>query len=309
MNICPITYEPCGEKNYSEKGLKMIDRKLTDLKPFPYTKEEQISEALKMAAKMSIQGVQPKLSAKLNIKDSVFEIVDKNGMYILKPQNLLYKQLPQNEDLTMHLAKISKMEVPLHGMIYSKDKSLVYFIRRFDRTPRGKKFGLEDFAQLAGLNRDTKYDFSMERVVNIIERYCTFPEIEKIKLFRLVIFNYLSGNEDAHSKNFSLITRNLKVELSPCYDLVNTTISIENTKEEIALPLNGKKKNLTRKDLIDYYAVKRLNLRNVIVEKVLSEFKNIFPEWNNLISRSFLSEDLKSEYINLIQKRSEILKI
>lgn len=309
MNICPITYEPCGDNSYSERGLKMLSRDLKQLEPFPYTTEEQISEAVSRAAKMSIQGVQPKLSARLNIKEDVFEIVDRKGIYILKPQNLLYKELPQNEDMTMRLAAIAGLEVPFHGMMYSKDGSLIYFIRRFDRTPRGKKFAVEDFAQLAGLTRETKYDFSMEKLADIIERYCTFPELEKIKLFRLVIFNYLTGNEDAHVKNFSIISRNMKNELSPCYDLVNTTISIKSPEEEIALTLNGKKKNLTGNDLINYYGEKRLKLRNTIIDDVLMKLDKVFQAWKNVIGISFLSVELKSKYLELLDKRWKILKL
>ena len=139
----------------------------------------------------------------------------------------------------MKLAQLSGFEVPLHGMIYSKDKSLTYFIRRFDRTPRGYKYAVEDFAQIAGLVRDNKYNYSMEKIVELVNRYCTFPQIEKVKLFNLVLFNFLTGNEDAHLKNFSLITKDNIISLAPSYDLLNTTI-IGTGKDEIALPLRGK---------------------------------------------------------------------
>ncbi|MFO7524882.1 MAG: HipA domain-containing protein, partial [Ignavibacteriaceae bacterium] len=157
MNTCPITYEPCGDKKYSEKGLKLLSRNLTQLEDFPYTQEEQLREAAARAPKMSIQGVQPKLSAKLKVKKGIFEVVDKGGEYILKPQNIMYPQLPENEDLTMRLAEEIGLDVPLHGLIYSKDQKLTYFIKRFDRYGKGKKYAVEDFAQLSGNNRNTKY--------------------------------------------------------------------------------------------------------------------------------------------------------
>jgi serine/threonine-protein kinase HipA len=308
MNRCPITYEPCGERFYSIKGLHLLSRNLDNLKPFPYSIEEQISEAISRATKMSIQGVQPKLSVRLNIKDETFEIVDRVGMFILKPQNLYYKELPQNEDLTMKLAGLAGFTVPLHGLIYSKDGSLTYFIKRFDRTPRGQKYAVEDFAQLAGLGRENKYKYSMEKTIAIIDRFCTFPVIEKIKLFQLVLFNFLTGNEDAHLKNFSLITRDYKTGLTPCYDLLNTTISVP-ASEEIALPLNGKKNNLTSKDLIDYFGTGRLGLNEKIIQGTFEKFSNIANEWFELINISFLSEDMKSEYGNLLSKRKKILNI
>jgi serine/threonine-protein kinase HipA len=308
MNRCPITYEPCGSSLYSDKGLRLLSRNLANLKPFPYSAEEQISEAVARASKISIQGVQPKLSARLSIKHETFEVVDRKGTFILKPQNLFYKELPQNEDLTMRLANITGLEVPLHGMIYSKDKSLTYFIKRFDRTPQGKKFAMEDFAQLAGLGRENKYKFSMERITEIIDRYCTFPGIEKIKLFRLVLFNFITGNEDAHLKNFSLITKNNKTELSPCYDLLNTTIS-GNTTEEIALPINGRKSNISHRDLINYYGRTRLNLNERIIADVLAEFGGSIKKWIHKVEISFLSDDMKSRYVKLIRLRTEKLNI
>jgi serine/threonine-protein kinase HipA len=308
MNRCPITYEPCGNKLYSDNGLHLLSRDIKNLKPFPYSAEEQINEAVARASKISIQGVQPKLSARLNIKDEIFEIVDRKGKYILKPQNLFYKKLPQNEDLTMKLANIAGLEVPFHGMIYSKDKSLTYFIKRFDRTPRGKKFAMEDFSQLAGLGRENKYKFSMEKIAEIVDKYCTFPAIEKIKLFKLVLFNFLTGNEDAHLKNFSLLSKNNIIELSPCYDLLNTTIA-GSVNEEIALPLKGKKTNITPKDLIEYYGKTRLSLNNNIIDETLNIFAANIVKWNKLIDTSFLSDEMKTEYTKLIYSRKGKLNI
>jgi serine/threonine-protein kinase HipA len=99
-------------------------------------------------------GVQPKLSAAISIVDQEFKIVDQFGTYIIKPQNDLFPQLPENEDVTMRMAKVFGLEVPFHGMLYAKDGSLSYFIKRFDRYGKGSKFATEDFAQLTGNTRD-----------------------------------------------------------------------------------------------------------------------------------------------------------
>jgi serine/threonine-protein kinase HipA len=309
MNICPITYQPCGEKKYSDKGLKQLSRNLTHLKDLPFTQEEQLREAAIRADKMSIQGVQPKLSAKLNVKDEVFDIVDRGGTYILKPQNNFYPELPENESLTMKLAELAGIEVPLSGMIYSLEGKLTYFIKRFDRYGRNKKLSIEDFAQLAGKSRETKYDYSMEKLVTLIDTFCTFPAIEKVKLFRLTIFNFLIGNEDMHLKNFSLITRDNKVELSPAYDLLNTTIVVPRAQEEIALPIAGKKRNLNAKILIDYFAKERLKLNANIINQTLEQIKLQFDNWESLIKVSFLSNEMKEKYWELMKKRKEILII
>ena len=236
MNYCPIIYAPCGDNRYSEAGLRLLSTELTSLKDLEYTAEEQRTEAFNCASKMSIQGVQPKLSAKLNIKEGKFGIVDKGGRYILKPQHHLYPEMPENEDLTMRLADEIGLDIPLHGLIWSKDNSLTYFIKRFDRKGQNDKVAVEDFAQLAGLSRDTKYEYSMEQIVKLIDAYCTFPAIEKIKLFKLVIFNFLIGNEDMHLKNYSIITENNKVTLSPCYDLVNLQLNTGNRSKKLRCP-------------------------------------------------------------------------
>lgn len=309
MNCCPITYAPCGENRYSNAGLRLLSPELNTLKDLEYTAEEQRKEAYNRASKMSIQGVQPKLSARLNIKENKFEIVDKGGKYILKPQHHLYPQMPENEDLTMRMASEIGLEIPLHGLVWSKDRTLTYFIKRFDRKGQNDKVPVEDFAQLAGLSRDTKYNYSMEKVANLINRYCTFPSIENLKLFKLVIFNYLVGNEDMHLKNFSIITEDGKVTLSPCYDLVNSTIEYKEQIEEIALPLKGKKKHLTRSILIDYYGMERCELTAKSIDKILGTISSTVPKWKELIDISFLSKEMKDKYHGLLEKRLNILRI
>ena len=307
MSRCPITYETISEGRYSRKALHKLSPKLDELLDLPYSVEEQIHEAETRATKMSIQGVQPKLSAKLNVKGKVFEVVDTGGRFILKPQNQLYRCLPENEAITMHLASAVGIETPFHGMIYAKDGTLTYFIKRFDRQGYRKR-ALEDFAQLAGLSRVTKYNYSMERLVPILEQHCTFPTLEKLKLLRLTLFNYLVGNEDAHLKNFSLIRLNQKVQLSPAYDLLNTTIVMKVT-EELALPLNGKKNNLNRNLFFNYYAIDRLNLTERVIDQVDQEFRSSIDSWKSLIEKSFLTEELKQEYWEVISQRRAILEL
>ena len=309
MNICPISYSPCGENRYSDRGLKLLSSGLKTLQDLEYTAEEQRLEAYNRAARMSIQGVQPKLSAVLSIKDGKFELVDKGGKYILKPQHNFYAQMPENEDLTMRLAELTGLEIPIHGLIWSKDNSLTYFIKRFDRKGQNGKIPVEDFAQLAGLNRDTKYDYSMERIVTLINMYCTFPAIENTKLFKLVLFNFLTGNEDMHLKNFSIINREGKITLSPCYDLVNSTIEFKKQDEEIALPIKGEKKKLTQNILINYFGKERCELTDKSIENVLESISASIPEWSKLIDLSFLSSEMKTKYRDLLNVRLNILNV
>jgi serine/threonine-protein kinase HipA len=307
MNYCPITYEEIdtSKETYSRRGLRLLSPQLKNLNPLEYSAAEQRMEAISRAGKMSIQGVQTKLSARLDIKKQCFDIVDQYGQYILKPPSEYYPELPENEALTMSLAATIDIEVPVHGLVYSKDSSMTYFIKRFDRIKHKKKCSVEDFAQLSQRGRDTKYSSSMEKVAEIVANsgFCSFPKIESLKLFKLTVFNFLIGNEDMHLKNFSLVTRDQHITLSPAYDLLNTTIAQKNTKEEFALPLNGKKNNIKRNDLIDHFAINRLHLNSAVISNVLEVIHNALPTWDQLIKRSFLSESMKNKYLDLLDER------
>lgn len=306
MKRCPITYEDIAEHEmYSRQGLRSLSPQLKHLNPLNLTAAEQRMEAIARAGKMSIQGVQTKLSACLNIKAQCFDIVDQFGHYILKPQSEFYPELPENEALTMSLAATIGIEVPPHGLVYSKDNKMTYFIKRFDRTKHKKKYALEDFAQLSKMSRDTKYNSSMERVADLVLHagFCSFPKIEALKLLKLTLFNFLVGNEDMHLKNFSLITRDQQTTLSPAYDLLNTTIAQAQTKEELALPLNGRKNNLRQRDFIDYFAIEKLKINHASISHVLNQIYEAQPIWQSLIHKSFLSESMKQKYLVLLEQR------
>src|SRR5258708_24227203 len=154
---CLITNEPWdGPGRYSPAGLRLLDRRLASLAPLPYTREQLIEEAAARAVKMSIQGMQPKVSTVLRVTEGRMEIVDNGGRYIVKPPHLIYAQLPENEALTMSLAATLGIEVPAHGLLVNADKTHSYFVRPFDRAgwtqpPRA------DFAPLRCSGRDAKY--------------------------------------------------------------------------------------------------------------------------------------------------------
>jgi len=288
--------------------LKQLDRRLTDLLDLPFSAEEQRQEVLRRAGKMSVQGVQLKLSAVLSARLQRFELVDRGGKFLLKPPSTDYAELPENEDLTMRLAAHVGIEIPFHGMVRAKDGSLTYFIKRFDRVGRRDRVPLEDFAQLTGNSRDTKYDSSMEKVSKVLDM-CTFPALERAKLFRRTIFSFLVGNEDMHLKNFSLISRNEKQELSPAYDLLNSTLALAGAaKEEMALPLHGKRSKLTRKDLLEYFPL-YLKLPDKLVLDVVNDFKSSLPVWKEMISISFLKAESKQGYVGLLAERAGRLEL
>jgi len=303
VKICPITYKECGERFYSSEGLKLLSVNLEKLILFPYSAEEQRQKALTNIDNLNLPGCSLKLNARLNIQAGCFELSGDKGNFILKPQDSINTQIPENEDLTMHLANAAGVEVPLHGLIYNEDKTMTYFIQRFDRSKGKQKFYTEDFAQLSGNLKEEKFNSTMEDVSLIIDKYCTFPVLEKIKFFRIVILNYLIGNSESHLKKFSVIRRDKKIEFGPFYDLVNTSITGEESDVEIALPLNNKRNNLSKNDFIEYYAKEILVLNNKTIFDVLSAFENAMPLWLDLIRKSFLNDKMKEKYFKLLEQR------
>ena len=308
MANCPINLEPLPTgRSYSETGLRSIHSKLKHLEPLEYSYAAQLAEVRHRSDKMSIQGVQPKLSAVLKLKDSSFALVDRGGRFILKPNPLAYEEVPANEALTMRMAAEVGIEVPVHGLLRAKDDSWVYFVKRYDREGRTGKVHVEDFAQLSGATRVTKYDSSLERVVQLVEQFCTFPAIEKPKLAKRLLFCFLTGNEDMHLKNFSIWMQDGVVSLTPAYDLLNSTLVLENAKEESALPLQGKKRKLTKELWLDYFCKERLNLNEGQIDKIVKDLQKAMPAFNELIKQSLLSEDRQAGYRTILHARAKRL--
>lgn len=285
----------------------MLHPQLNDLVAMPLSHGEQLREARLRADKMSIQGVQPKLSAVLKPKAGRLEIVDRGGRFILKPNPPPFEEVPANEALTMTLAKIAGIDVPTHGLVRATDDTWVYFIRRFDRIGRRGRMHQEDFAQLTNAGRETKYDSSLEQVAKVVEAHCTFPAIEKARLAKLLLFCFLTGNEDMHLKNFSLVREDGVVRLSPGYDLLNTTLLLGNASEESALPSRGRKRKLTPADWVGYFCGERLGLPEAILDPILADLKDARSVWEGKIRQSFLSEPAKSGYLAILAERWERL--
>jgi len=147
----------------------------------------------------------------------------------------------------------------------------------------------------------------MEKLIRLIDEHCTFPAIEKVSLFKRVIFNYLVGNEDMHLKNYSVITSGNKTELTPAYDFLNSTIVLKGDIEEIALSLNGRKKGLNRDLLINYFGKERCGLTEKVIEKALNTIQMALPAWFKTIDISFLSGKLKEKYTDLLWKRIKVM--
>lgn len=304
MSRCLITGETWeGEGPYSPQGLRLFDRRLTKLDPLAFTQAQLLEEVQTRAGRMSIQGVQPKLSAILRVTEGQMEIVDAKGRYILKPAHAQFRELPENEALTMSLGETVGLDVPLHGLLLGVDGTRTYFVRRFDRVGR-ERLPVEDFSQLSGASRDTKYESSTERLIAIIDQFCSFPAVSRLRFFERLLFAFLTGNEDMHLKNWSVITREGRVELAPAYDLLNSTIVLRGKLEELALPLRGKKSNLNAGLFWEYLAVDRLALPPRIIGEVRARFDQALASWRKRIMESFLSPEMQEKYLAVVEQRA-----
>lgn len=307
---CLYCYEPLdlSETDYHPKCSKLFFGSQV-----PPNLDVNLSDIEKLALNIlgrstSITGVQPKLSVDVKKKEPLrLTIVGLWGKYILKPPHNDYPQMPENEDLTMKLAEHIGIKTAKHTLIRLKSGELAYISKRFDRTTK-EKLHVEDFAQLLEVLTERKYHGTIEQIGKGILKYSSFPGYDLINLFEIILFSFIVGNADMHLKNFSLIRdEHDDIKVSPVYDLISTKLLIPNDPEESALSINGKKNKLTRKDF-DYLADKfgfQTKTRNSIYEK----FYNALSKWINTIDKSFLPDDYKSAYSELIIERLEKLEI
>lgn len=275
----------------------------------PYTKADIESLALEVVrSQVTITGVQPKLSVDLSKEkegEKRFTIVGLWGNYILKPQTEQYLNLPENEDLTMHLAELAKIKTVPHSLIRFKDSSLAYITKRIDRNKKGGKIPMEDMCQLTEKLTEQKYKGSHEQIAKKIVEFSAYPVLDLINYFEVLLFCYLTGNADMHLKNFSLYKGTGEYIFAPAYDLLSTKLVIPEDNEELALTLNGKKRKLKRTDFDNL--LKSFKVDEKAIENVYEKFRKVLPQWYDFIDTSFLPEQMKEEYKQLIQSRSAIL--
>jgi serine/threonine-protein kinase HipA len=258
--------------------------------------------ALAMIGHTSLSGVQKKISVGLSADRETLQVEAAGGRYILKPQTETYPLLPENEHVTTQLARLVGIEVAPSGLVSLKGGSLAYVVRRFDRLPTGKKLRQEDFCQLAEKSPKEKYDGSAEFCVRLLRKYATEPLVEILKLYRLLLFIWWSGNGDMHLKNFSLLTGEDGVtRLTPAYDLVCTRLVIPD--DPLALPVVGKKDRLDRADWLEF--ARYCNLPEKPATRVVDELAAVLPEATARIDRSFLPPEQKKEFTELVTERSK----
>ena len=251
----------------------------------------------------TLTGVQPKLSLNLDKhKDSQkLTIVGLWGDYIFKPQTERFAMLPENEDLTMHLAEIAKIKIVPHTLIRMKDGSIGYLTKRIDRKADGEKIAMEDMCQLTERQTEHKYRSSYEQIGKAIRKYSTNAQLDMVDFLELVYFSWLTGNNDMHLKNFSLYSPAGEPVLTPAYDLLNAAISNPVDDEELALNLNGKKKRMKDADFRNAY--RTCGVPEIVFDRVKKKYVDLLPKFEEEIHASFLSDEIKTLYIELLHRR------
>jgi len=272
------------------------------------------SDMMELAEKVvkshkTVTGVQPKLSLgrKKMSKDSSIErftILGLWGQYILKPQTEIYKEMPEIEDLTMHLAESVKIKTVPHTLIRLKSGEFAYITKRVDRTKK-RKFHMEDMCQLTERQTEHKYKGSYEQIAKAINAYAANPGLDRVNFYELVLFCYLTGNNDMHLKNFSLLKdENKEYNLCPAYDLIASELVVEGDDEELALNLNGKKKKLKKKDFET--AMEASGINEKAIQNVFGKFETISKTWFEIIDKSFMSEKMKKNYKTMVKSKLQI---
>ena len=290
----------CARKFFGTKDVPLLEYRHEEL--------DRLAEQI-IRAQTSLTGVQPKLSLNLSKHDgcSRLTIVGLWGDYIFKPQTERYEQLPENEDLTMHLAEAAKISVVPHSLIRLADGKLGYITKRIDRTKNGEKIDMEDMCQLTLHPTEYKYKGSHEQIAKTILQYSNTPKLDLTNYMQLLLFCFVSGNNDMHLKNFSLYRPSEDYKLTPAYDLLNVAIANPKDKDELALTLSGKKTKLCTSDFLN--AAKTMGLEEKVVQRLIMGLHTALPKWQTLIRESFLSDEKKQAYEELIVSRLERLKM
>ncbi len=254
---------------------------------------------------ISVPGVQPKLSMDFNHGTSRLTVVGAlGGNYIFKPPNIEYAEMPENEHVTMRIAEAFGIQVVPSSLIRLKSGELSYITKRIDRSKDGGKIHMLDLFQIT--EAFDKYRSSVERIGKALHSYAANTQLDKLFFFELVIFCYLTGNNDMHLKNFSMIESKGDWKLAPAYDLLNVSIVNPEDKEEMALTLQGKKSGFQKKHFIELGESLLLTEKQIVgVFKRFDKKQKLAKNW---IENSFLSEELKEAYNNILEKRFSSLK-
>lgn len=318
---CPGTLAE-GYDTYSRTCLRRVfdGRKVNHVLPYDSAASNEAADKLfeENRKRISISGVQEKFSVLLEKNKLRLISEGEQGTHILKPIPSAGKNpylIPANEHLTMQIARqVFDIETAENAIIFFKDGSPAYITKRFDVKENGEKRAKEDFASLAGRTPQThgeqyKYTGSYLELFELMKKHLPAYQLEAPKLFRLLVFNYLFANGDAHFKNFSLLETELgDFRLSPAYDLLNTRMHIEDSDfglEDGLLP-----RNLAKGKVMEQFLVlaQHAGLNQGQCDKILAKLLSNTEKVDKLIGASYMSEKAKRNYSKSYRTRLKKLK-
>lgn len=320
MTMCLGCYRPDIEGYCLNCRKQLFDgARVSHILPFDTPKADNLPLYQEKTKRLSISGVQLKYSLRLEEKE--LKLVEKGGQYILKPippTVLIVEpgQAPENEHLTMQIAsQVFGIKIAANALIYFKDGTPAYITRRFDVKPDGNKYLQEDMTQISGRSRQArgenfKYEGTYEEIGQLIRQYVAAypPALEN--LFRVVLFNYLFSNGDAHLKNFSLIQTDMgDYTLTPAYDLMCTVLHTPN-ETDTALDLYKGDINSGFYDQYGFFGqpnfrelAEKFSIQPIRTGRILTHLLSHRNEVAGMIQQSFLSEDMKVKYLNAYQDK------
>lgn len=320
MSKCLSTYKPIKSLGFSAKALKHLfdGRRVSPFLDFEAPEFIYNNDFENNIRQISISGVQVKYS--LQLEENTLKLTQVGGKYILKPipvgrfQNLA--SAPENEHLTMQIAsQIFGIETAPNTLIYFKNSEPAYLVKRFDVQVDGTKWLQEDFSQIKQVSRQTngenyKYEGSYEEIAILIKKYCAAWTVEIERFFKLVLFNYLFSNGDAHLKNFSLIqTKFGDFRLSPAYDLLCTYLHTPN-EPAMALDLFSNDYYTDAYNSLGYFSYTdffefgiKIGIQPKRLERIIDDFTKKTDAVKSIITESFLNDEMKKMYFNQYQSR------
>lgn len=256
---------------------------------------------------LTVPGVQKKMSLHLDSSgdNPRLTLVNYPTGYILKPNTPDYPCLPEAEYLVMQMAEQAGIKTVPHALVRIKaqDNAFAYITKRIDRRD-GKMLAMEDFCQLDGRLTEDKYKGSYERCAKIIQRYSSRTGLDTTELFIRVVFSFIVGNSDMHLKNFSLIETDENSQayiLSDAYDMLPVNIVNPSDTEQMALTLNGKKRNLHRNDFLKF--ADTCGMDKVVAERLMDKLIQNHMLFQNEIKQSYLSDELMKKIQILVTER------
>jgi serine/threonine-protein kinase HipA len=325
--VCPSNLSE-GYNTYSPAAVKKLfdGKQVSHIFPTdsPLSNKPEAKAVFKNVGRISLSGVQTKLGVVIDNGHFRFSAEGEKSSFMLKPHPtspILYSKedCPANENLTMQIAEqVYHIETAANALCFFEDDECACVTRRFDITTQGIKYSQEDFASLMGLTKanggsDYKYsNGSYEDCADIIRKYVKASAIDILRFFRIVVFNFIYMNDDAHLKNFSLMNKNGEYRLTPAYDLINTSLHLQ-TPALFALDKGLFKegmqlsdvRTIRRKDFEEFG--RRIGLSEKLTKRELDNLTVAYPTIKKLIDCSYLSNSNKQIYWNSIDYRRKMI--